>query len=95
MTLQYSSPIWAQLSTALFGEDTPQNQYWLWVIWMHKQKVVRDQLQLAMASSTLPRTSVPKLLEPSDIMENHGKLFHNNVASGYFEVKNYMDFPVN
>lgn len=71
---KYASPIWSQLCIALFGEDTPQNRHWLWLIWTYNRKGVRDQLHRAMASSTLSTTSEPKLLESGDQMENEGRL---------------------
>lgn len=62
---KYGSPIWSQLSTALFGEDSEKNRHWLWVIWSYNRKGVRDQLNRAVASRKLSSTSKQKLLEES------------------------------
>ena len=37
----YSSEIWSELFTTLFGENNPKNCYWLYIIWTRNRKEVR------------------------------------------------------
>lgn len=44
---KYSSEVWSQLAIDLFNDDTPKKRHWLWMIWMKKQKDLRERVHLA------------------------------------------------
>jgi len=44
---EYSSEIWSQLAVELLHEDTQKNRHWLWVVWNHNHRGLRERVHLA------------------------------------------------
>jgi len=44
---EYSSEIWSQLAIDVFNEDSHKNRHWLWVVWNHNHRGLRERVHLA------------------------------------------------
>ncbi len=63
MQTQHNSQIWHRLANSIFGENTPKNRQWLFIIWTYNRRNIRTALEeKANKDENKPQTQIkPKI----------------------------------